>query len=103
VTRLTQRDKSIYAFTPLEIIPRLRGRSHFGAAKGRCSAVTLERVWFVRVPAAVNAPLKFLMGLTPIAWTTRIGYIYSDLKPCDPPTQKTTPACHGSMIHLPRY
>jgi hypothetical protein len=25
------------SFTPLEIIPRLRGRSHFGAAKTRCS------------------------------------------------------------------
>jgi hypothetical protein len=24
-------------FTPLEIMPRLRGRSHFGAAKARCS------------------------------------------------------------------
>jgi len=25
------------SFTPLEIMPRLRGRSHFGAAKARCS------------------------------------------------------------------
>jgi hypothetical protein len=41
---------SIRHFTPLEMMPRLRGRSHFGAMKARCSA------------SGFDASLEFLTG-----------------------------------------
>ena len=42
-------------------MPRLRGRSHFGAAKARCSAAGLH---FHTILAGFNAPLEFLTGFT---------------------------------------
>jgi hypothetical protein len=42
--------------TPLEIMSRLRGRSHFGAAKARCSSAWLR---FHTILAGFNAPWNF--------------------------------------------
>ena len=66
-------------FTPLEMMPRLRGRSHFGAPKARCSLRArgplgrrLQRgLDFRIIPARFNAllgfesqRLEFLTGFT---------------------------------------
>jgi len=41
-------------------MPRLRGRSHFGAAKAHCSTAGLD---FTIIPVGFNTPLEFLTGL----------------------------------------
>jgi hypothetical protein len=61
-----------FSFTPLEIMSRLRGRSHFGAAKARYSA--LYTMWcralqgglgFRAIPAGFNPLRQRLRGECP--------------------------------------